>query len=112
MLEILVHVDESELPPSMYILTLEINDRAPMLEMADKDLPKDWRTPGNIVLKEIGDKLFASRKYLGIKARSAVMPNSYNYILNPLFPRYYDYVKVMEIKPLDIDKRLGRGTKK
>lgn len=105
MLEVLVHVDESELPPDMYILTIEINDGAPILEITDKDLPKDWRNPENIVLKEMGDKLFAERKCIAIKTRSAVMPNSYNYILNPTYPRYYDYVKVIEVKPLDVDQR-------
>jgi RES domain-containing protein len=106
MLEILVHVDEGELPPDMFIMTIEIADTAPIFTVPDEDLPADWRIPENIALKEMGDKLFMEKKFLGIKARSAVLPDAYNYVLNPLFPGYYDLVKVEEVKPLGVDKRL------
>jgi RES domain-containing protein len=106
MLEVLVHVDEGELPPDMFIMTIEIADTAPIFTVPDEDLPADWRVPENIALKEMGDKLFMEKKFLGIKARSAVLPDAYNYVLNPLFPGYYDLVKVVEVKPLGIDQRL------
>jgi len=106
MLEVLVHVDEGELPPDMFIMTIEIADDAPIYTVPDEELPTDWRVPENIALKEMGDKLFMDKEYLGIKARSAVMPDAYNYILNPLFPGYYDIVKVVEVKPLPVDQRL------
>ncbi len=54
----------------------------------------------------MGDRFFVEKKYLGIKVRSAVMLDSYNYVLNPLYPGYYDFVKVVEVKELEIDKRL------
>ena len=106
MLEVLVHVDEGELPPGMFIMTIEIADNVPILEIQEKDLPADWRIPENIVLKEMGDKVFEEKRFLGIKAGSAVMPDSYNYILNPLYPGYYDVVKVVQVKALEVDKRL------
>ena len=106
MLEVLVHVDESELPPDMFIMTIEIADTAPVFTVPDEDLPADWRIPENIALKEMGDKIFMEKKFLGIKVRSAVLPDAYNYVLNPLFPGYYDMVKVVEVKPLGVDKRL------
>lgn len=106
MLEVLVHVDEGELPPGMFIMTIEIPDSVPVLEIGEKDLPADWRIPENIALKEMGDKIFEESKFLGIKAPSAVLPDSYNYILNPLYPGYYDLVKVIQVKALEVDKRL------
>ncbi len=106
MLEVLVHVDEAELPPGMFVITIEITDTAPIFTVPDEDLPKDWRIPENIFLKEMGDKLFIERKFVGIKVRSAVMQDAYNYILNPLFPGYYDLVKIREVKPLSVDQRL------
>lgn len=107
MLEVLVHVDESELPPDMFIMTIEIAEAAPIFTIADEDLPANWRLPENIVLKEMGDAIFAEKKWLGIKVRSAVMQDSFNYVLNPLFPGYYDLVKVVAVQPLAVDKRLG-----
>jgi len=106
MLEVLVHVEESELPPDMHIITIEIDEKAPIYEVPDNDLPKDWREPENIALKNTGDALLESKKYLTIKVRSAVMPNEYNLILNPLFPRYYDLVKMIKIDLLNVDERL------
>src|SRR5437763_11186216 len=86
MLEILVHVDEGELPPDMFIMTIEIADTAPVFTIPDEDLPADWRVPENIALKEIGDKLAMEKKFLGIKGRSAVLPDAYKYVLNTPFP--------------------------
>jgi RES domain-containing protein len=106
MLEILVNVAETELPPNMFILTIQIDDRAPVFTIPDKRLPKDWRLPENIFLKKLGDKIMKEKKFIAIKARSAVMQNSYNYILNPLYEGYYKFVKVINVQKLDIDKRI------
>ncbi len=106
MLEVLVHVEESELPPDLYIITIEIPDSAPVLPIADSSLPANWRIPENILLKEMGDSIFLQKKYLGIKARSAVMPGSYNYILNPLYPNYHTMVRVVNVQLLEVDQRL------
>lgn len=106
LLEILVHADESELPPQMFIMTIEIDDTAPVFEIPDADLPDNWRIPDNIELKEMGDRIFQANKFIGIKVRSAVMPGQYNFILNPQFPDYHKHLKVTNVEPLDVDQRL------
>ena len=105
-LEILVHADETELPPHLFIMTIEIDDKARVYKVKDKDLPADWRMPENIALKEWGDNLFSTHKYIAIKARSAVMPNEYNYILNPLYPGYNNLVSVVNVDRYIVDERL------
>lgn len=105
LLEVLVHTEESELPPNLFITTIEFPDNSPILTILDSDLPIDWRIPENIFLKDKGDKILSEKKYLGIKTRSAVLPQSFNYILNPLFPGYYDIVNVTDIRLLEVDKR-------
>jgi RES domain-containing protein len=106
-LEVLVHVEESELPPNLYIMSINIDDSAPIYEVKDSELPKDWRKAENIALKTMGDKLF-DNKYIGLKVRSAVMPNEYNYILNPLYPDYNNLVKVISVEDHNTDERLSR----
>lgn len=106
LLETLVHVEESELPPDLYIMKIEIAASAPIYVYPDKKLPKSWRVPGNIALKTLGDRIIEPNEYLALKVRSAVMPTSYNYILNPKYPRYYDMVTVVDAYRLEIDKRL------
>jgi RES domain-containing protein len=105
-LETLVHVDEAELPPNLFIMTIEISEKSPVYEMPDDQIPPDWRIPGNLALQTIGDKIFRENNYLAIKARSAVLPQEYNYILNPLFSGFYDLVKVTEVADYEVDKRL------
>ncbi len=105
-LEILVHTDLTELPPRMFIITIEIDEKAKMLEIKDDELPKNWRIPENMILKEKGDQIFRENKFLGIKCRSAVMPAEYNYILNPHYPDFHKHVKVLKVESLDVDERL------
>ena len=106
LLENLVHFDESELPPRMLIRHIEISEKAPLYPFPDQELPKNWRQPENIELKEIGDKLIQSNQYVAIKVRSAVNPDEYNILLNPLFPSFHDLVKVIATEPYDLDQRL------
>ena len=105
-LEVLVHIEESELPPNLYIMIIDVDDSAPIYEIEDTELPKDWREPENIALKTIGDRLFENNKYIGLRARSAVMPSEYNYVLNPQYRDYYNLVKVVRVEDYDVDERL------
>lgn len=105
-LESLVHFDESELPPRMFIMHIEIDETVAIHQYPDKDLPKNWRQPENLELKKIGDKLIRGNHYLAIKVRSAVNPDEYNMLLNPLYPKYYDLVKLIAAEPYTLDQRL------
>ena len=106
LLELLVHADESELPPDLYLITLEIADGAPMHKISSKELPPDWRVVGNQLLKDMGDTILRDKKNLIIKAQSAVFPGQYNYILNPLHPAYNKLVKIKKVESLEVDQRL------
>lgn len=106
MLELLVHVDETELPPNLFLMTIEVEDSASFFEIMDEELRDDWRQPENLVLKLKGNKIFREQNFIGLKARSAVMPPEYNCVLNPLFPRFYDLVKVIHIEDYALDNRL------
>jgi RES domain-containing protein len=108
LLEVLVHVDESELPPHLFMMTIEVDDEAPIYAVTDARLPADWRVPDNMELKRIGDRLLRGDKYLAIKAKSAVLPQQYNYILNPGHPDFQKSVRVVKTEALDVDQRLKR----
>lgn len=99
-------VKKTELPPNLFIMTIEVNNSVQFYEIEDLDLPSDWRITENLALKKMGDKVFKEREYIGIRARSAVMPQEYNLILNPLYPGYYDLVKVISVEDYRRDIRL------
>ncbi|WP_217603861.1 RES family NAD+ phosphorylase [Chitinophaga sp. GbtcB8] len=112
LLENLVHYDQPELPPRLYTMEIEIADNAPIYTLSDDKLIEDWRLPETLALRRIGDQLFKDKKYLGFKVRSAVLPNEFNYLLDPLFPRYYDLVNVVNYEPLELDRRLFKPSEK
>lgn len=105
-LEMLVHTDESEIPPQMYISAIEIDDKAPIYELPDDQLPKNWREPGNLKLVALGDRLMNEQQYLAIKVRSAVLPSEWNVLINPSFPKYSELVTVKRIEKIETDLRL------
>ena len=104
--EVLVHVDESELPPNLFIMTIEIDDSAPVYEVEEAELPTNWNLPENIAVKALGDNLLTRNKYIALKVRSAIMPYEFNYILNPQFPGYTNFVKVLKVEDYSVDGRL------
>lgn len=106
LLEVLVHADESELPPHLFLMTIEVDDKAPIYSVPDSRLPDNWRIPDNMELKRIGDRILRGERYLAIKAKSAVLPAAYNFILNPGHPDFAKMVRVVKVQPLDVDGRL------
>ncbi|MFI5160128.1 MAG: RES family NAD+ phosphorylase [Sphingobacteriales bacterium] len=109
-LENLVHFDELDLPPDLYISFINIQaDENMVYQLPDNDYPNSWQLLDNLENKRIGDLWMLEKKHLALKVRSAVNPSEYNFLLNPLYPNYHDLVKVDSVEPLKIDARLTRN---
>src|SRR5688500_18033083 len=106
LLENLVHFDVADMPPHLYLMHIEIDDRAPVYILPDKEYPSDWLGLELFENKVIGDRFASEAAYLALKVRSAVNPLEFNFLLNPLFPRYHDLVKVIQVEELPFDQRL------
>lgn len=105
-LEALVHFNKSDCPPHLYVMHLEVEDTAPIYTVAENEYPKGWlqlELPEN---KKLGDKWMVDKIYLGIRVRSAINVYEHNVVLNPLFPGYYDLVKISDIIEIPLDERL------
>lgn len=107
-LENLVHFDEYNRPPNLYIATIEIKNNAPVYELPDAQYPPAWQAQYNLKNKTMGDLWMRQNKYMAFKVRSAINPAEYNFLLNPLYPGYHDKVIVNLIEPIGIDTRLIR----
>lgn len=106
-LETLVHFEADNVPPNLYIIRMEIDaDEKLIYTLPPKSYPKNWLHIDYIENKLIGDKLMNEGKYLAVRVRSAINVYEYNYLLNPIFPRYHDLVKIISVERLDIDQRL------
>lgn len=106
-LESLVNFDADNLPPDLYIMSIEIAATGTAIYTLPSRLyPKEWKMIDNLQNKAVGDKLMAEQKYLAIKVASAVNPYEFNYLINPLYAGYGDMVKVGGVEELKIDGRL------
>ncbi|HXB30353.1 MAG TPA: RES family NAD+ phosphorylase [Puia sp.] len=106
LLESLVHFDEGETPPQLYTIELEIPDNAPVYMLPDSEYNKDWLKLSLLENQKQGDHWMEEKKYLAVRVRSAINPDEYNYLLNPVFPRYHNLVKIISVKKIKVDERL------
>ena len=105
-LETLVHFDETDYPPNLFIVKIEVNNKAPIYTAAEKDYPADWMQLEFLENKALGDQWMAEKKFLAIKIKSAINNFECNYLLNPLFPRFHDLVKIIDVVEIKTDERL------
>jgi RES domain-containing protein len=105
-LETLVNFDEVDYPPQLYIAKIEIADKAPFYTLKENEYPSTWMQLELLENKRLGDRLMNEKKFLGIKVWSAINNFEFNYLLNPLFPRFYDFVKVIDVIEIKFDERL------
>jgi RES domain-containing protein len=105
-LETLVHFEETDYPTNLFIIKIEIDKKAPVHTVADNEYPAAWKQLELLDNKKLGDQWMNEKKFLAIKLRSAINEFEYNYLLNPLFPRFYELVKIVEVTRIRVDERL------
>jgi len=106
-LETLVHFNEFNSPPGLYIAQIEV-DETIVNQVPDWEYPELWQQPDNIAIQVLGDSWMKANKYLGFRVKSAINPSEFNFLLNPQFPGFEKLVKLVSVTPLQIDTRLLR----
>ena len=104
LLESVVHI--SNIPSISYcMISLEIPDDC-FTEI--KELPSDWEAnPPADSLKEIGNRFVREGEFLALKLPSAIMPEDFNFIINPKH-KDFKQVRIVSNRNLSIDERLLR----
>lgn len=108
LLEAVVHL--GKMPRKGYCMAIiEIPDSiAPALQ--PNALPSDWASnPGADTLKLVGDTFTKAMHFLALPVPSVVMPEEYNYLINPLHPLFKS-VKIKRMKPMNIDERIFKAS--
>lgn len=103
-LESLVHLKKQYIPPTQYLLHIELPDAKEISEISLKKLKKDWHQQFDYT-QEIGDQFIQSNQTLCLKTPSAIVPLEYNFLINPLHPDFKK-VKIISSELLELDKRL------
>ena len=108
-LEVSVHLDlQEDLPTDRYLITLEIPDEVEILELDQIDLPLNWDAKPPIVETQlIGDDFVNQQTAAVLKVPSAIIPEEFNYLINPLH-RDAQKIKITASKQLLFDTRLKK----
>jgi RES domain-containing protein len=104
-LEVLVHLQPLFIPSNFCVAEIEVPDNS-ILTLDIQSLPDNWQSASSPPeLKTLGNQFIKETKYLLMKVPSSVVPEEYNYLLNP---RHSDIskVKIINTSPFSFDDRL------
>jgi len=102
-LEVLVHTDGIPIPNGMILLTFEVPNK--YIQTLDNP-PLNWdETPPKGAAKIVGDEFIKSNKVLGIKVPSAIIPEEYNLLINPIH-MHMDKIEIVSRRDYAFDGRL------
>ncbi len=105
LVETLVHVD-SDLMMKHIIVKIEVPDSILIERIDPNSLPKDWRaSPAPLALRDIGEQWLTSETTLILEVPSVVVPQEFNYIINPLHSDV-EQLKVGQPTRFSIDPRI------
>ncbi len=106
-LEFASNVELEFVPNELSITTYELPEELCHVLKA-KDLPKNWtETPSPQSSKDLGSSYFSDNSILCLRVPSVVVPEEYNYLINPNSDKI-DTVKVVKITKFQFDSRIKK----
>jgi RES domain-containing protein len=79
-------------------------------EFVQPKIPPQWKEDESVT-KRLGDRWLRNKDNLVIKIPSALLANSFNYLINPLCAKITD-VKLLKPEPILLDNRLLEALRK
>ncbi len=107
LLEVLVHTGEIDLgdaPVTFQFLKIDVPAGVAETFMALKDLPSDWRRQENITRRN-GDAWLAGTATALLRVPSALVPETWNTLVNPRHPDS-QRLRIVKVIPYPLDPRL------
>jgi len=103
--EYAANVSSDNLPNDLAMVTFEIPEHS-VLNLEINQLPKNWREdPSPFENKKLGSKILIKNEFLIIRIPSTIVPQEYNYILNPVH-KNFEKVKIVDIMNFNFDIRI------
>ena len=97
----------SKLPQNRYLVTIELKDDAPVVEITKEDLPKHWnKVPFQSNLAPYIQQIIESGAYVAALVPSIHSPVECNILLFPDHGKFDQYVKLVAAEPEGFDSRL------
>lgn len=97
----------SRLPGNRCLLTIEIKDDAPVVEITPEDLLKDWHNvPFKKNLANYIQQIITSESYAAALIPSIHSPKECNILLLPDYAEFDQYVRLVSSEPEGFNARL------
>ena len=97
----------SKLPDNRYLVTIELDNQAPIIEITTEDLPDDWHSvPYRKNLSGYIQQILDAKSYVAALVPSVQSPQEQNILLFPDHPEFNEYVKLVRSEPEGFDERL------
>jgi RES domain-containing protein len=104
-LEYTVNVNIEDIPRALSMTTLDIPDKD-ILQLTIADLPGNWRaSPAPASTKDFGTEVLKKSQFAVIQIPSTVIPDEFNYLLNPLHRDSYQFL-ILDTQDFIYDVRI------
>ena len=111
-LETLVSMEIENFGNIFVSIGVKIPDNLPIKQVDENLLPHNWRdTSPPFVLASIGDKWLTAKTTAVLKVPSAIIPQEYNYLINPLHPDF-ERISIYPPQSFTLDRNLKSIEKK
>jgi len=89
MCELAVHLPLGILPGDFVMTGIMLPDDAGIMELNVNELSENWsQLPFHHATQKIGDGFISKMHWVAMKVPSVLVKNEFNYLLNPLHPRF------------------------
>ncbi len=102
--EMLVNIAREDLPDDFQFLKIELADDVLVEDAGLETLPANWPQDRSIS-RAIGDGWLARQKSLALRVPSALVPETFNVLLNPAHPDAAK-MRIVQSWKADVDRRL------
>lgn len=93
---------------SLCLSKIEIADDSPLQELTIEELPKNWNSTAfePLTTQQIGLDFLIKSECYAFKVPSAIVPDEFNYLLNPQHILHRETIIKEQIIPFQMDERL------
>lgn len=87
---------------------IELRGSISIQEVTQNDLPNNWNENSfePLITQQIGSAFSLQTQYYALKVPSALVPDEFNYLLNPMHPLHNKTIIKEQITPFHMDPRL------
>lgn len=105
MLEYFIHIDQTDPPKDLVVVTAEIPDNVSRTTLSPKRLPSNWRrSPAPPETATIGDRFARDARTAILIVPSALVPAEANWLINPRHAEF-SRIRLSSVEPFEYDAR-------